>query len=161
MIKCILENGNEVYFRHVTVGALAVNEKNEILLVRRALGIVRSGFYTIPGGFLDQNETARQAVLRELQEESGYIGEVEVLFKINDSPKRPKEDRQNVDFIFVVKITGGEMKLNKEVDEIKWFSKENLPSEDKFAFDHRKTILRYFEYIEKPFSLPITGESDL
>ena len=82
MIKCILENGHEVYFRHVTVGALAINEKNEILLVRRASGIVRSGFFTIPGGFLDQNETASQAVLRELQEESGYIGKVKALFKI-------------------------------------------------------------------------------
>jgi 8-oxo-dGTP diphosphatase len=161
MIKCILENGHEVNFRHVTVGALAVNESNEILLVRRASEIVRGGFYTIPGGFLDRNETTSQAVVRELFEESGYTGKVEALFKINDNPNRPKEDRQNVDFIFIIKITGGEMKLNAEVDEIKWFSKEDLPSEDKFAFDHRKTILRFFEYLKKPFLLPIIGEYDL
>jgi len=161
MIECILESGHEVYFRHVTVGALAVNEKNEILLVRRAIGIVRSGFFTIPGGFLDRDETTDQAVLRELQEETGYTGKVEALFKINDNPNRPKEDRQNVDFLFIVKIIGGAMKLNKEVDEIKWFSKENLPEEDEFAFDHRKTILKYFEYLEKPFLLPIIGEKDL
>jgi 8-oxo-dGTP diphosphatase len=161
MIKCILENGHEVNFRHVTVGVLAVNEKKEILLVRRASGIVRSGFFTVPGGFLDQGETISQAALRELLEESGYSGEIEALFKINDNPKRPKEDRQNVDFTFIVKIIGGEMKLNTEVDEIKWFSKEDLPSENEFAFDHRKTILKYFEYLEKPFQLPIIGEYDL
>jgi 8-oxo-dGTP diphosphatase len=158
MIKCTLENGHEAYFRHVTVGALAGNEENEILLVKRAPGIVRSGFYTIPGGFLDQGETTSQAVLRELREETGYTGKVEALFKVNDNPNRPKEDRQNVDFIFIVKIIRGETKLNKEVDEIKWFSKENLPGEDMFAFDHRETILKYFEYIEKPFLLPIIGE---
>ena len=161
MIKCILENGQEVNFRHVTVGALVTNEKNEILLVRRASGIVRSGFYTVPGGFLDQNENAAQAVIRELQEETGYAGKVEVLFRINDNPNRPKEDRQNVDFLFIVKVTGGEMILNKEVDEIKWFSKDKLPSEDNFAFDHRATILKYFEYLEKPFSLPIVGAYNL
>jgi len=161
MIKCILENGRETSFRHVTVGAIALNEKQEVLLVKRAQSLTRGNTYTLPGGFLDRDEDLKEGALRELKEETGYDGRIEFLFQINDSPKRPKEDRQNVDFVFIVKIVGGEMELNQEVTDIKWFSKESLPSEENFAFDHRVIILHYFEYLKKSFTLPIIGQANL
>lgn len=161
MIKCILENGRETSFRHVTVGSIVLNEKNEVLLVKRASNLTRGSKHTIPGGFLDRDENLEEAALRELKEETGYEGKIEMLFQLNDSPKRPKEDRQNVDFVFIAKIIGGELRLNEEVADIQWVPKENLPSEDEFAFDHRKIIMRYFEYLEHPFSLPIIGGTDL
>src|ERR1035437_211634 len=104
MIKCILENGRKASFRHVTVGAIVVNEKKEVLLVKRAPNLSRGNKYSIPGGFLDRDENLEEAALRELKEETGYDGKIEMLFYINDNPKRPKEDRQNVDFVFIVKV---------------------------------------------------------
>ncbi len=59
------------------------------------------GKFTIPGGFLDRNENIEQGTLRELKEETGYEGKIICLFHINDNPTRPKEDRQNVDFIYM------------------------------------------------------------
>jgi ADP-ribose pyrophosphatase YjhB (NUDIX family) len=161
MIKCILENGREASFRHVTAGSIAINERQEVLLVRRAENIHNGGKYTIPGGFLDRDEDIEYAALRELREETGYDGKIKFLFQVNDSPKRPKEDRQNVDFIFVAETIGGSKKLNREVSEIKWFAKEDLPKEEDFAFDHRAIILHYFKYLEKPFPLPIVGGANL
>jgi 8-oxo-dGTP diphosphatase len=161
MIKCTLENGRETSCRHVTVGSIVLNNKQEVLLVKRAPNLLRGDYYTIPGGFLDRDENTQAGALRELKEETGYDGKIEALFQINDSPKRPKEDRQNVDFIFIVKVNGGEMTLNNEVSDIRWFAKEDLPKEEDFAFDHRKIILRYFAYLEKPFSLPIIGGASL
>jgi ADP-ribose pyrophosphatase YjhB (NUDIX family) len=161
MIKCILENGHETSFRHVTVGSIVVNEKQEVLLIKRAPTLSRGNKYSIPGGFLDRDENLEEGTLRELKEETGYDGKIEVLFQINDSPKRPKEDRQNVDFIFITKVIKGEMTLNNEVTNIHWFAKNDLPKEEDFAFDHRAIILRYFEYLEKSFSLPIVGKANL
>jgi ADP-ribose pyrophosphatase YjhB (NUDIX family) len=161
MIKCILENGRKTTLRHVTVGSIVINERQEVLLVRRAENIHNGGKYTIPGGCLDRDEDMEYAALRELKEETGYDGKIKFLFQINDSPKRPKEDRQNVDFIFIARIISGSKKLNKEVSEIKWFVKEDLPKEEDFAFDHRTIILRYFKYLEKPFPLPIIGGANL
>jgi 8-oxo-dGTP diphosphatase len=161
MIKCILENGRETSFRHVTVGSIVINEKQEVLLVKRAPNLLRGGSYTIPGGFLDRDENAREGALRELKEETGYTGKIEFIFQINDSPKRPKEDRQNVDFVFIASIIGGEITLNSEVTDIRWFAKDNLPKEEDFAFDHRAIILHYFEYLKQPFGLPIIGEAKL
>lgn len=168
MITCKFESGHAASLRHVTVGAIAVNDKKEVLLVKRAVQH-NFGKYTVPGGFLDRDENTQQATLRELSEETGYTGEIVTLFRINDNPNRPKEDRQNVDFLYIVKITGGKAKSLKstfnaptknvsvynETSEIKWFSYEQLPSDEDFAFDHRETILLYFQYLEKPFPLPI------
>ncbi|PIP74843.1 MAG: hypothetical protein CO135_01165 [Candidatus Levybacteria bacterium CG_4_9_14_3_um_filter_35_16] len=145
MLTCFFENGNKALqgLRHVTVGAIAVNEKQQTLLVKRAKNIYTGGKYTIPGGFLDRDENIEQGTLRELKEETGLEGEIISLFKINDNPNRPKEDRQNVDFIYVVRITGGKEKISDETDSVNWFSKENLPTEEEFAFDHRGIILEY------------------
>lgn len=154
MIHCTFENGRKASLRHVTVGAIVINEKKEVLLVKRAVSH-NFGKFTIPGGFLDRDENTMQATLRELKEETGYSGEILSLFRINDNPNRPKEDRQNVDVLYAVKITGGKPTLNEEVSEIRWFSKNAIPGEEEFAFDHRETILLYFQYLDKAFALPL------
>lgn len=159
MISCTFENGNNALrgLRHVTVGAIAVNNDKQILLVRRAPNMHNGGKFTIPGGFLDRDEDIAQGALRELKEETGYDGEIVSLFRVNDNPNRPKEDRQNVDFIYIVKVVSGALTINSEVTNISWFSKDKLPKEEEFAFDHRDSILKYFEYLEKEFPLPIIG----
>lgn len=156
MITCKFEDGGDAQLRHVTVGALLINEKKEILLVKRA-SKHRFGKYTIPGGFLSRDESTEQATLRELKEETGYEGKILELFRVNDNPQRPKEDRQNVDFLYTVEKTGGVATLNPEVSEITWFCEELLPSEEEFAFDHRDSIQKYFEYLKEQFKLPIIG----
>jgi ADP-ribose pyrophosphatase YjhB (NUDIX family) len=155
MITCVFENGGKGNLRHVTVGIVALNDTNQVLLVKRAKNLVRGGLYTIPGGFLDRDENTKDAARRELEEESGYTVEITTLFYINSNPKRPKENRQNVDFIYLGKIIGGKKKLSTEVTAIDWFDKNNLPDDSQFAFDHRKTILKVFVYLKKPCSLPI------
>lgn len=157
MINCEFENGNKAQkgLRHLTVGVIAVNDNNEVLLVKRASHLHNGGKYSVPGGFLDRDENTREGTLRELKEETGFEGEIINLFRINDSPGRPKEDRQNVDFLYIVQITGGEKNQNSEVEDIFWFGRNNLPADEEFAFDHRETIIKFFEYKEKEFQLPI------
>ena len=158
MIDCTFENGNRAHLRHVTVGVLALNSNKEILLVKRSRTIVGEGKLTIPGGFLDQGESTQEGALRELKEETGYEGKVQALFQVNDNPQRPKEDRQNIDFIYLV-ILGekGEIGTPSEVRENLWFSEANLPPDEDFAFDHRNIILKHFQYIKSPFNIPIIG----
>ncbi|MBI1982064.1 MAG: NUDIX hydrolase [Candidatus Levybacteria bacterium] len=157
MIQCRFENGRQANLRHVTVKALTVGDNNKVLLVKRALNLLRGGKYDLPGGFLERDEDTQGCALRELFEETGIRGEILFLFRINDSPKRPNEDRQNVDFIYVVKPLSGEIKKDPETLSVSWVSPDNLPPEAEFAFDHKDSILRYLSYLEKPFPLPILG----
>ncbi len=155
MIQCILENNAKVSFRHVTVGAIVINVNKEVLMVKRAKHLTNGGKYALPGGFLDRDETTTEAALRELKEETGYEGKITSLFQVIDTPQRPKEDRQNVEFKYIIDLTGGQKIDNNEVESIDWISLDNLPNENDCAFDHLESIHLFKKYLEKPFPLPV------
>lgn len=52
-----------------SVAILAINEKNEILLTQRAVEPGK-GYWCLPGGFIELGESAEEAVIRELKEET-------------------------------------------------------------------------------------------
>lgn len=67
------ECGFAHYFGPVAaVGAMVVNEKNELLLVRRARNPGK-GKWGLPGGFVDRNETIEDALKREVMEETKLV----------------------------------------------------------------------------------------
>lgn len=155
MISCTFENGKNALLRHVTVVAIVRNSQGKILLTKRAANILRGGKWTVPGGFLDRDENTSDGVKREIKEETGLTASEVTLFRINDN-NRPKEDRQNVDFIFFARVDGG-LKADTETTSFKWIDEQTLPPDEDFAFDHRESILKYFEYLKEPFQLPIIG----
>ena len=61
-----------------TVAVLALTPESEVLLVRQyrpGPGVVLD---ELPGGFVDAGEHVRDAAVRELLEETGHVGDVEV-----------------------------------------------------------------------------------
>lgn len=154
MINCIFENGKEASLRHVTIDAIVV-DGNKVLLIKRANNLSNGGKYAAPGGFLGRDENAKQAVVREVLEESGYKIELGKLFAITDKPNRKNEDRQNVNFTFLAKPISKDRSPDNEVSEVKWFELDNLPKEDEFAFDHYDRLLLYKKYKIKNFPLPV------
>lgn len=107
------------------------------------------GGWSLPGGYLDFNETAEEGILRELYEETGWRGEVMGLLRINSNPNRPKEDRQNVAMEFIVKPLEKTGTGDHEVSGLAWVAFEDLPSVDELAFDHGETIALYKEYRQR------------
>lgn len=62
--------------------AIIVNEKNELLVCRRAKDPAM-GTLDLPGGFVDMDETGEQGVIREVMEETGMkVNQTEYLFSI-------------------------------------------------------------------------------
>jgi len=158
MIKCTLENGNETSFRHVTANVIVLNERNEILLEKRAENLINGGKYALPSGFVDRGETIKEAGIREVLEETGYEVDPFLLLRIADNPDRPQEDRQNIAFVYVAKAKERKEKTqSKEVSEINWFNPDRLPDKTQFAFDHYEDIQLYLKYLKKKFTLPVFG----
>ncbi len=154
MITCTFENGNTNSLRHVVVHAIV--EKNGCLLLEKRDGpILETGKWSLPGGFLERGETVAECVVRELKEETGWEGEIVKLFKINTSPNRPKEDRQNVTIEFIVKPIKKIGEKDWESSKVEWISFDKLFPYDEYAFDHGETIKKYVEYRKKKFHLPI------
>lgn len=66
---------------------LAVNEKNEILLVRQYRKAIEDFIYEIPAGTLNIAEEPEECALRELTEETGYkAAKINQLFEFFTSP---------------------------------------------------------------------------
>lgn len=156
MITCFFENKRKAFLRHVTVDALLV-QKDKILLVKRAPHLPHGNKYALPGGFLDRDETTSEGILREVREETGYEGKIISLFRINDNPYRKGEDRQNVDFVYLVRVEKKVAKHDSEVKKVKWFDLDKLPQPEEFAFDHYETIQLYLRYRKEKIDLPVTG----
>ncbi len=154
MINCVFENGGKVSLRHVVVHAI-VEKDGALLLEKWAPGLLEAGKWALPAGFLNRDENAASGILRELMEETGWVGEVVSLFRVNTSPDRPHEDRQNITIEFIVKPIKQTGKPDKESTEIAWVPIEKLPPLKELAFDHGETIKLYLDYKKSAFPLPL------
>lgn len=160
MITCTFENKDKANLRHICAQAIVVKD-NKILLGKRGSckgrKILESGKWGLFGGFLDRDETLEEGVKREALEESGWEIDNLQLFRINDNPDRPAEDRQNVDIIFLAKAIKKVKDSDEEVTELKWFDIKRLPSKEKIAFDFSEHLELYQRYLKQKFKLPILG----
>ncbi len=158
MITCSFENGNKTSLRHVTVNAIVV-KNDKILFGKRGTfngkPILESGKWGLFGGFFGRDENLIEAVKREVMEESGWEIDNLKLFRINDNPNRPKEDRQNVDIIFIANAVKQIKTSDEEVSKLQWFDLDKLPPKDEIAFDHGDAIELYKKYLKENFPLPI------
>lgn len=146
MVTCTFENGNQASLRHVVMDALVIKNK-KILLVKRAAHLTNPGKYGLPGGYLDRDETTIEGIQREILEETGYTCKNITLFTIIDDPNRKGEDRQNVEFSFVIEPDKKVGKSDNESSAVKWFDLEKLPPEENFAFDHFERVQMYLKSV--------------
>lgn len=154
MITCAFEDGGKAALRHVVVHAI-VERDGQLLLVKRAPQLLEGGKWSLPSGFLDRDESAGQAAIRELREETGWEGKIDSLFFIKTDPNRPHEDRQNVSFYFLVTATQKVGEGDSESTDVSWVSIADLPPLDTLAFDHGEAIGKYLAYKRTPHALPI------
>ena len=148
MITCYFEDGGKAGLRHVVVHAI-VEKDGTLLLVKRAGPILETGKWSLPSGFMDRDETAGEAIIREILEETGWQCEVISLFRINTNPNRPKEDRQNVSFVYLAKPIQHNSENDDEISEVQWFDLDKLPQVEEIAFDHYDNINIYLESIDR------------
>lgn len=162
MITCQFENGNTASLRHVTVNAIVVKDE-KILLAKRGTykgkSLLESGKWALIGGFMDRDENLEQALKREVMEEAGWIIDNLKLFHIKDYPDRPAEDRQNVEFVFIVEAIERKTSHDEEVSRLQWYEINTLPTKETIAFDHGDDLDLYKKYLEKNFSTPIIGKT--
>lgn len=146
MMTCIFPSGSQTSLRHVVVDVLVLSkDENQILLVRRAAHLNNGGKWGVAGGYMERNETCKQAALREVREETGYTVSEPKLLAVIDKPNRTNEDMQNVSFLYSAHALEQVGEPDAESSEICWFPITSLPAETEFAFDHFEHIMFYLE----------------
>jgi len=112
------------------VGAaiLVLDDQNRLLMMKRS----DSDIWGLPGGALEPGEVVENAARRETFEETNLeIGEMS-LFGIFSGPelyyKYPNGDEvYNVTIIYLSRDWHGEVKLNAEHTEWRWFTANEIP----------------------------------
>lgn len=136
----------------IKVKAFDIYNNEYVLAVQRGKGTPDPEFvgsWCLPCGYLDYDETTKEAAARELKEETGLtfpISDFKLIY-INDNPNDDK--RQNVTFRFVVSSIVPVEDLSKlltdrnsekdEVSDIKFIPISEINSY-KWAFNHNKLI---------------------
>jgi len=113
-----------------------------ILLVDNKLVLIQrknppfQGQWALPGGFVDYGETVEQAVVREMEEETGVKTSVKKLFGVYSAPDRDPR-HHTISAVFKLEKIGGELKAADDARKVDLFSLENIPS---LAFDHGEIV---------------------
>ncbi len=109
---------------------------DKVLLVRRNIEPFQ-GCWVLPGGHVRYGEKVEEAIKREMKEELGLEVKVRKLLGVYSDPKR--DPRYHVvSLAFLLNRNKGEIRLNEEASEFKYFSLNRLPS--KIGFDHHQII---------------------
>ena len=121
--------------RRVRRGVIGILSRGPaLLMIRRALGIPKGGYWCFPGGHIERGETPRRAVSRELAEELGIgvtpterLGSVRV------------RDTNYILAVWRVRHIHYEFRLaEQEIAEVRWLTpsqiraiRPSLPSNDR------------------------------
>lgn len=113
----------------VAAYALCRDDAGRLLLCHIAPSVGAGDVWTLPGGGLDFGESPATAVLRELEEETGYRGEVEHLVDVTDRVFRNVDGATRmhaIRIVYAVRITGGELRdePNGSTDTCRWLTVE-------------------------------------
>lgn len=115
----------------------AVIELNgEILLLERNHPPFE-GYWVLPGGLVERDETAQEACIRETKEEVGLDITVDDFVGLYDDPDR--DERGNVSAAYrCTPVDGATPKPREEAHQVDTFDPMDLPE---MGFDHEKIVI--------------------
>lgn len=156
------ENGEELWISRSVVVICVVaritdDNKIEIIVEKRGPLVSATGRWCFPCGYLDYDEDLTDAVIREVQEETGYTLERKDVNFI-DINSKPEGKKQNVGIRHIAFIDNDKKQISdfkldtNEVTELKWIeigeSVGNIFNIDvnkldcvKWAFNHKSLII--------------------
>ena len=111
--------------------------ENKILLCKRATE-PRSGFWTLPAGFLENNETVSEGALRETREEANAESDDIRLFFMCDL-----KHISQIYMMYLGKLSYGKYSAGPESEEVRLFSESEIPWND-IAFSVIEKTLRHY-----------------
>ena len=122
-------NSRQRFSRDVSVFVI-VREGSRILFLRRAHTGWKDGFFSLPAGGHDGNETLAQAAARELREETGLIAAAPDLALVHLMHCRAGEKGSEwLGAFFETRQWHGtpELREPEKHDGLEWFDPRNLP----------------------------------
>lgn len=136
------------YTHFVSVAGLVINDKDEILLLKSP----KRG-WEYPGGMVEPHETLQEALIREIQEETGVTVQITGFAGIC---KNIENDVVNIDFICA--YLSGSLTTSDESLEVKWVKREDALKMVTFPLT-KKRLCNMLSCVDKMYCFGFRRES--
>ncbi len=130
----------------IVVGAIATWE-DRILLCRRAIQ-PRIGFWTLPAGYMELNETTAEGAAREAWEEARARLDIKSMLAVYNIPRISQ-----VQVIYLADLVSPDVSAGPESEEVGLFDWDDIPW-DELAFPSVRWALNHFAEIRHRDSFP-------
>lgn len=123
---------------------VVVDDNDRLLLVKRSVD-PKKGFWCLPGGFMELGETPEEAALRELKEETGLSGQIQMLLGVTSNTSEQYHTVLMVGYL--IKDYSGSLEPGDDAADAAYFKYDELPE---IAFQsHMKFIRIYYSAYSK------------
>lgn len=138
-----------VYYENPKIVVGSVCEwSGRILLCRRSIE-PRSGFWTIPAGFLELNETTEAGARREAWEEARARIEIDAILAVYNIPHISQ-----VQLMYRARLLSPEVEAADETSEVRLMEWENIPWGE-LAFPSVEWALKHFHQVRGQSSFAV------
>ena len=129
--------------RGIATDAIIVKGSSIVLIKRKCSPY--KGYFALPGGYVDYNETCEKACQRELMEETGLKVKVKKLVGVYSNPNRDPR-AHTISVCYQCSVLSGDFKSGDDAAKAYWIDLNKLPK--KLAFDHEVMIQDYQKIIK-------------
>ncbi len=127
------------YVNPTPAAGTLVEDDGHVLLIRRAVN-PRKGYWAFPAGYMEADESAEEAAIRETKEETGLDVALDALldvFSFEDATHQ-----RGVLILYRAHVVGGTLQPGDDAEDARWFSPQELPPDEEIAFDTHRRALR-------------------
>ena len=128
---------------------LSKDNSSKILLVRRKNDPFK-GMLSIPGGFINEGETAEDAMRREAKEETSLVLEPVAILGVYSDPSRDPR-MHTISVTFIAKIVIGHEAAKDDAAAVEWINVEDeldrLIQSNQIAFDHSRILTDFTNWL--------------
>lgn len=129
-----------VFWQNPNAGVAAIIIEDGAVLLTKRGGSERAGLWDIPGGFVEYDEDIRDALIREILEETGLVIEVGRVYDVRSNFFHDTQ-RHSVGVWFLARRLGGTLGAADDVVDTRFFPLDALPPDEEIAFDTDRAVL--------------------
>ena len=144
LYELLIKKGKQEGIVKNVVGAIILNEKNQVLIMSRKTDDFMGGIDELPSGNMEQGENIYYALVREVKEETN-LDVVNVKSYIDSFDYISGSGKKARQYNFVLDVKNTENIILTEHDEYNWLTIEEIRKSNKIT-DEVKYILEIFYF---------------